>query len=217
MRPLFSATVAVALVAISGCAKTTDPALDRLLGLDIDAPQASTLSLTDAGTDVQAPASLRVQAVNVSVPKTLLISEANSYYPRGDIVWRGDPPGNRHDQIKAIFETAAARAAKRLPGDQAVIVDIEVERFHALTEKTRYTVGGVHSIRFKLSLRDAETGVSLGSPQTVKADLKGYGGQRALDADRQGLTQKVRITDHLASVIFAQLGGAQAQGIPVPI
>lgn len=149
--------------------------------------------------------SYQVEAINVLVPDSLIVSEANTYYPRGDIVWHGDPPGDRPTQIKAIFEEGFARGTQDLQGEVPVVLDVTLERFHALTQKTRYTVGGVHAIRFTLAVRDAESGLLLEEPRSVRADLKAYGGQRAIDAERQGQTQKVRITDHLARVIREEL------------
>jgi hypothetical protein len=166
---------------------------------------------SSAGIDPAAPifqaalASFNVQQVNVIVPQDLLVSEANRYYPRGDIVWRGDPAGDRHEQVKAIFEDGITRGASQLKGDVPVIVDIQVMRFHSLTEKTRYTIGGIHSIKFGLSIRSAETGLLMAERRVIKADLKGFGGQQAINAERQGQTQKVRITAHLASVIQTEL------------
>lgn len=153
----------------------------------------------------------RVEEINVVVPDSLIISEANSYYPRGDIVWRGDPPGDRPAQIKAIFAEATTRGTASLQGDVPVVIDITLERFHSVTQRTRYTFGGVHSIRFTMAVRDAERGFLLEEPRSIQADLKAYGGQRAIDAERQGQTQKVRITDHLALVIGTEL---QADTVP---
>lgn len=146
-----------------------------------------------------------VQQINVIVPRELLVSEANSYYPRGDIVWRGDPFGDRHAQIEAIFDTAMARGTQSLSAGVPIILDVQVLRFHALTEKTRYSIGGTHAIKFGLSIRSAQTGLLLSERKVIEADLDGYGGQEAVDAERQGLTQKVRITDHLAKVINTEL------------
>ncbi len=138
---------------------------------------------------------------NVVVPETLKVSEANSYFPLGDIVWRGDAPGNRYEQIAAIFGNSMTQGAANVQGTMPVRVEIEVKRFHALTEKTRYTVGGVHSITFDITLRDPETGAIIRAPREVKANLLGYGGQQAIEADTKGLTQKYRITTHLAKVL----------------
>ena len=45
--------------------------------------------------------------------------------------------------------------------------------------------------------------------RTVKADLDAFGGQQALQAEARGLTQKVRITNHLAEVIRQELTNAE--------
>jgi hypothetical protein len=149
---------------------------------------------------------LRVDHINVSVPQSLKVSERNMYYPGGDIVWREDPIGDRHAQVKKIFESAMAQGTAQLEnGLVPVYLDVQVQRFHALTEKARYTTGGVHSITFRMRLRDAATGFALGEPRTVQADIEGFGGRQALQAEARGLTQKVRITNHLAEVIRQEL------------
>jgi len=155
---------------------------------------------------------LKVQKVNVTVPETLKVSEANRYLPSGDIVWREDPIGNRYSQVRTIFESAMNKGVEEFDDGTPVVLDIEVMRFHALTEKARFAVGGVHSLKFKLVIRDARTGQSIADPRIVKADLDAFGGQQALDAEARGQTQKVRITDHLAEVIRQELtrpGGYQ--------
>lgn len=149
--------------------------------------------------------SIRVVDTKIIVPRELQISEANTYYPLGDIVWRGDPYGDRHQQIADILSESVQLARAGHDGAMPAVVEITLKRFHALTEKTRYTVGGVHSIRFDLTLRHPETGQALAPTRTIRADLKGYGGARALEAERAGLTQKLRITHHMANVIRAEL------------
>lgn len=167
-------------------------------------PLAQAFAMSDPAFGTVLPA-YRVDEINVVVPQELIVSEANVYYPNGDIVWHGDPAGDRHEQVKAVLDTAFARGTDAMQGNVPVRVDVTLERFHALTPRTRYTVGGVHSIRFKLEVRDAESGLLLEEPRSVKANLKAFGGQRAIDAERQGQTQKVRIIDHLSSVIEAEL------------
>lgn len=90
-------------------------------------------------------------------------------------------------------------------GKAPVVLEIEVTRFHALTEKARYTVGGVHALQFHMMLRDARTGEIYGEPKFIKADFKALGGNAAIRAEREGITQKVRITRHLANVIRTEL------------
>lgn len=148
---------------------------------------------------------VRVESLTVRVPRALSVSEANSYLPKADIVWRGDAIGDRHAQVAAIFDNAMRRGIEPLAGRIPVALDVKVLRFHALSEKARYTVGGVHNINFELTLRHAETGALLTEPRVVRADLDGFGGQQALQAEARGLTQKVRITNHLAEVIRQEL------------
>ena len=185
-------------LAASGCA-TVDTA-----SRNSPFEQATGAEVPSASLAGAAP-SVRVKDINVSVPSTLVVSEENSYYPSGDIVWRGDPRGDRYEQVKAMFDAGLARGTADLKGDVPVVLDVEVERFHSVTEKTRYTFGGVHSIRFKLTVRDANTGDLVREPTVLKADLNAYGGQEAIDAERQGQTQKVRVTDHLSRVIATEL------------
>jgi len=160
--------------------------------------------LTHQDSTIALPA-IRVVDTKILVPSDLQVSEANTYYPMGDIVWRGDPYGDRYAQLDAILNDSMALAQKGHTGTQPAVVEITLRRFHAMTEKTRYTVGGVHSIRFELTLRDPATGQALMPTRTIRADLKGYGGDRALEAERAGLTQKVRVTHHLANVLRAEL------------
>jgi hypothetical protein len=163
---------------------------------------------------VQTLPTMRVTEINVLVPQTLKVSERNSYYPGGDIVWRGDAIGNRHQQVKAVFDTALSQGTAQMDGIVPVRLDIRVDRFHALTEKARYTIGGVHSIIFVLQIRDLSTGLALGEPRLVKADLDAFGGQQALRAEARGQTQKVRITNHLAEVICQELSNEEGFNNP---
>ncbi|MDE0589759.1 hypothetical protein OU789_07475 [Halocynthiibacter sp. C4] len=146
-----------------------------------------------------------ISSINISVPETLVVSEANQYYPNADIVWRGDPPGDRHKQVKAIFEEGMGRGAKALSGSKSVNVNVQVTRFHSLTERARYAYGGTHSIRFILSVTDAATGQPIAPAREVHADLEAFGGDDAVRADFNGQTQKVRVTNHLALVIQREL------------
>ena len=63
----------------------------------------------------------------------------------------------------------------------------------------------MHSIRFDLILRDPETGIAIMPPREIRADLKGFGGAAAIEAEANGMTQKLRITRHLANVIRTEL------------
>ncbi len=170
-----------------------------------NAPLAASLSAPEAAPGVEL-ADFRVVKVSVNVPETLRVSEANRYYPGGDIVWREDPIGDRHEQVRTIVQNALAKGVSGFEGARPVVLDVSVSRFHALTEKARYTIGGVHAIQFTIRVTDAETGEVLVAPRFIKADFEALGGQAAVRAEAKGITQKVRITDHLAWVIRQELG-----------
>ena len=139
--------------------------------------------------------SYSVAQLNVTVPTTLEVSEANSYKPRADIVWRGDPMGNRYEQIEAIFRDAMGAGVEGLEGERPVRVDIQVTKFHALTERTRYSVGGTHDIHFAITVLDAETGIVIEPTRIVETELTGLGGRagnrrRGAGSDPEGAHQR---------------------------
>jgi hypothetical protein len=141
------------------------------------------------------------------VPAELRVSERNSYYPFADIVWRGDPVGDRHAQIAALFREAGDRlAAPAGDGQRPVIAEVTLLRFHGVTERTRYSVGGVYAIRFMLAVRDAATGELIEPPRLVATSHPAPGGQAAVELERAGQTERVRVIDHLAFAIARELG-----------
>jgi len=146
-----------------------------------------------------------VNKVIVEVPDELTVNEMNTYLPKGDIVWREDPLGDRRAQVKAIVEDAMKKGVEPLDGPVSVDIRVQVKRFHALTQKARYTTGGVHGLSFLLGIYDAKTGRLIVPVREVRADFEAYGGRKALEAEARGQTQKVRITDHLAEVIGWEL------------
>jgi len=174
------------------------------------APAAGAVSLATkdapvemAGKKVAIP--LNVTRVEIKVPSTLRVSEADTWYPIADVVWRGEPRGNRLVQVKAIFEEAAARGTRDLKSGVAVVAEVEVTRFHCVTEKTRNSIGGVHSLFFKLTIRDASTGAVLDGPRLVNAEVKAHGGSRAIAEDYAGRTQRVVVVERLAQVLHDEL------------
>lgn len=150
----------------------------------------------------------RVVDVDVEVPRSLTVSEANSFAPNADIVWREFPYGDRYDQVDAIITTAATRGAADLQGTRDVKLKITMMQFHALSEKTRAVLNnsGVHDITFTAQIFDIATNTPLSPPDLIKADLIAFVGDQAVAAEKQGLTQKVRITSHVAAVIAGWLG-----------
>ena len=183
------------LLGLSACA-TPEP-VTRGATLDPSALANGSVALVAPDYDVI--------SVKIDVPRTLKVSEANVFFPIADIVWHGDPLGDRYAQVQAIYAEAFAAGTADLHGARKVEVDAEITRFHALTPKTRYTVGGMHTLHFILTVRDAATGEILDGPRPVVADVKGSGGTRAMEEEAAGITQKVVIEDRLAQVIRDEL------------
>jgi hypothetical protein len=199
-----SITALVLALSLSACAQTTSMSTQNQVSSDLS--QASRLPQAPGPRGpVMLQAEYDVKALNVIVPRGLKVSEANTFRPSADIVWRGDLPGDRYAQVKAIFEDAAARSTATMHTGAPVVVDLEVVRFHCLTEKTRYTIGGVHSMHFLMTVRDAATGAVVQGPRMIVADVKGAGGARAIAEEEAGRTQKVVVTDRLTEVIRREL------------
>lgn len=135
----------------------------------------------------------------------LTVSEANNLYPSADIVWRGDPIGDRVQQIGTMFQEAAARNIGTFGGSQPIIADVVLTRFHGVTERTNYSFGGVHDIRFLLTVRDANSGEVIEPQRRVAVALDAPGGNESVRLDAIGQNQRVRVVDFLTSVLRDEL------------
>ncbi len=161
----------------------------------------------DAPIDVSRSASWALNSVTVVVPANLTVSDQNLFAPNADIVWHGDPPGDRKTQVGAVLKTGVTQGASRLPGNMPVDIRITLERFHAVTPRAASRApAAVHNITYTAQVIDATTGAALTAPKRINADLQAYVREAALDAANKGQTQKVRITAHLAAVTRAWLG-----------
>jgi hypothetical protein len=158
-----------------------------------------------SGARLQMERSYALRRFNFNALSGLTVSEDESFYPTADIVWRGDPLGPRIPQIGAMFEKAAERNRVTLDGAVPVIVDVTLVRFHGVTNRTRYTVGGVYNVVFDMTVRNADTGDVIEPTRRVMGNLDAPGGERATQQDNAGQTQKVRVTDFLTSLLRAQL------------
>lgn len=157
--------------------------------------------------DYAALPSMRVVAINVVVPKTLRVSESNAYKPQGDIVWHGDPYGDRYKQVKDVVDAGFALGARTIKGNLPVRVDVQISRFHSVSERTRYTFGGSHEVEFLMTVSNAANGDIIIPQHFVATKFKAFGGDEAIAAERVGQTQKVRVMNHLALVLQEQLTG----------
>lgn len=186
-------------------------------------PQTDTPTRNAPDGDALVASSLTAQSadwklvdVRVLVPAELSVSEANRYYPVGDIVWRGDPYGDRRAQVAKLLDDGLTKGLTHLRGDRPVYFDIKLSRFHSLSEKARAVTGGVHNIIYTLTVVDASTGLALHGPIKMEVDLQAYGGDQAYAAERQGQTQKVRIQNHLASLMRKNFnGGLEMRAVTV--
>ena len=198
-------TVALAALGLSACVSANDPATRG-------APLAATLGTagSQSSGEVMAAATpiaeaYDVEAIRIDVPRSLKVSEANTFKPHADIVWRGEALGDRYEQVKAIFADGIQAGTAGLQSGRKVDLDITVTRFHALTEKTRYTFGGMHEMQFILTVRDSATGEILQGPRKIVADVKASGGSAAIEEERQGRTQRIVTVERLAQVIRQEL------------
>ncbi len=192
-----------AALAVSGCVSTSD--VSRDIGIDA-VPVIVNLDVQDWA----------VIAVEVDVPYSLSSSEANTIKPRSDIVWREDPYGDRHVQVDDLMTAALEPAFANVTGSIPVIVAIEVTRFHAQTQRVRYSnIPSEQEIEFILTVRHAETGELLSGPTDVDLTFMALGGNDAVAADAQGITQRVRISERLRAWVAEDFVGPVASPLLV--
>lgn len=191
-----------AALALAACV-SPDPASRAALSVSPDMPPG--LSQAGGGGPVVMQAQYHVMNVNVVVPRTLRVSEANTFVPVADIVWHGDPFGDRYAQVTRIFQESAAAATAGMTGGRAVNVTMEITRFHMLTEKARYTVGGNMAMHFLLTVTDAATGQVIDGPRPVVADFRAAGGARAVAEEEAGFTQRIATVQRLTEMIRREL------------
>ncbi|WP_224815243.1 DUF6778 family protein [Hasllibacter sp. MH4015] len=189
------ALVLGAALAVSGCVGTSD--VSRDLSID-DIPVIENVAFMDWD----------VVAFEVDVPRTLTVSEANTIKPRADIVWREDPLGDRHEQVDILMTEALAPAFEAVQGGTPVIVTLTVTRFHAQTQRVRYSrLPSEHEVEFELLITHAETGQILSGPRAIDVTFDAYNNEEALAADARGETQRVRITQRLRDWVQAEFIG----------
>lgn len=161
----------------------------------------------DAPVDPAVARGWRLADVTVSLPENLTTTEENGYAPNADVIWHGEPFGDRKAQAAAILRTGIAQGAQELRGSQRVNFAVTLNEFHAVTPLARSKApSAVHNISYTIQVIDARTGAALTEPQYIRADLEAYTGSAAFEAIARGETQKVRITNHLRGVTAGWLG-----------
>ena len=196
MKRIAIALLGLAALGVSAC--STVPSVDVMQNVTLPTGLAAQAQTAD----------WQVTEINVIVPESLTVSEANTIKPRSDIVWREDPLGNRHEQVQALMQEAMAFALRPLTeeGTTPITVELEVTRFHALTERARYTIGGEHEIEFIFTVRNAETGEALTGPIPVDLTFRALGGSRAVEAEAQGIFQRDRIQSQIIGWARTEFG-----------
>lgn len=153
----------------------------------------------------------RAAKVEVVVPPELVVNDGNAYIPAGDIVWHGDPAGDRRAQVAAVLSAGVSAGVSGLHGPKPVIVTATLRRFHALTAKAYHAEiedSGVHTVAFDLTVADAATGAVLAGPVTITADLPARLAPAGTPADAPlpGKLWKAEIEAHIAATVRGWLG-----------
>lgn len=158
--------------------------------------------------DTAQTANWTVRDVTVVVPETLTTSEENSFTPDYDIVWHGEPLGDRRAQVAQILDEGLTAGSRVLRGNQPVRIVATLQQFHALTPATKRwaNTSGVHDIRYTAQVFDARTGAPLTQPQAIAADMPGLVGAQAREEEAKGVTDRQLIVSHLMLVTQNWLG-----------
>lgn len=135
------------------------------------------------------------------------VSEDNILVPFADIVWHGEPAGDRRAQVAAIVAEAVREAAAPLDGPREVEIHIAVDRFHGVTPVAiNRSPGAVHDITFRAAVVDRDTREVLVEPVRIDAALVAYTQRMAVISRLNGETERQRIVDHVAGVAAGWLG-----------
>lgn len=202
MKPVRAALMIAAAVALTACAA---PNVVATRGASSNGPL---LGQEGSGPVAPLARSYHVTAVNVTVPETLTVSEANSYKPRADIVWREDPTGDRYSQVDKIITDAVTEAVAGMNGRRDVTLEIVVTRFHALTELTRFSAPpglATHDVKMTLAVLDSKTGEVIEPARPIGFEIEAHTSGQAMADIAQGITQKMNITSAVVTLIQNEL------------
>ena len=149
----------------------------------------------------------RVTEVRATTPESRSVSEDNVLVPLADIVWHGEPAGDRRAQVAAIVAEGVTAAAAPLDGRRPVEIHIAVDRFHGVTPAAvNQSPGAVHDITFRAAIVDRRTREVLVPPTRIDAALVAYTQRAAVVSRLDGETERQRIVDHVAGVTAGWLG-----------
>jgi len=172
-------------------------------------------SFTDEVSAVEST-NWHVHDVQVIVPDSLTTSEVDILRPDVDVVWHGEPQGDRLQQVGVILHDALEVAAASLIPEnyhRPVVIRATLINFHSLTPRARALVGGIHKIKFSIEVIDQRSGELLAGPTVIEADEFAFGNWKAVRADAEGQTMKVRISNRIVEVVSVWLGLAAAEDV----
>ena len=182
-----------AILALAGCSRTWEVNYDQNINPDVSQDW-------------------RVETIVSVVPESLTVSDSNTYAPSGDIVWWGEPFGDRREQVARIFDEGIAAGTADLNGDRPVRITATVERFHAVTPAAVAAApAAVHNIRYRIQVFDVATSLPLTANVPITADLEAYVGAAAMASAIRGEDQRVRIVNHIAEVTRGWIGSGPDQ------
>lgn len=188
MKLKLGITLSAVAVALAGCASDWTTDYEATVGADVSRDW-------------------RVTDVQVQVPDSLTVSNANSFAPSADIVWHGDPPGDRRAQVAEILKAGIEGGSANLNGSRPVTIVAALQNFHGVTPiSVSQAPAAVHNIAYQVQVFDSTTGNAITESTYIQADLEAFTGAAAVVATQQGQTQKVRVTNHLSDVTRGWLG-----------
>lgn len=178
----------VATISLSGCAQTFGTRYDTAI-------------------PAEASRQWTVSDIRVVIPQELTTTDVNALMPAADIVWHGEPRGDRKAQVGAILEEATRRATADLKGRLPVIVTVTLQRFHSLTPRA-YGMApagtGVHSAVLTVAVTDARSGALIAGPTPIEASIPA---QTAAEGGAMpGAAWRSQISSHLTATLRGWLG-----------
>ena len=148
-----------------------------------------------------------VMDVRAIVHDNRTVSDDNVLIPVADIVWHGEPAGDRKAQVAAIVAEGTRAAAAPLSRGRPVEIHIAVDRFHGVTPVAiNRSPAAVHDIVFRIAVVDGRTREVLVPPERVTASLVAHTQTNAILSRLEGQTERQRIVDHVAEVVAGWLG-----------
>ena len=97
--------------------------------------------------------SWKLKNVIAVAPRELTVSNADTFAPNADIVWHGEPYGDRRQQVAKIVDEGITLGADALKGDREVLIAASLSQFHAVTPlSVSRAPSAVHNIAYSIQV-----------------------------------------------------------------